>query len=106
MSEATIGVNLNPSGTPYNGSSNSTQLDLYPSRIEGLVHATGGIDVSSDAWVKGVIICDGSGSKLINVTANQWTVGYNSTLYANPPQFYTSSVNMLRLAGSVKQVVN
>jgi hypothetical protein len=38
--EAVLGVNLNPSGTPYQFAHDASTDDAYPGRIEGVVYAT------------------------------------------------------------------
>lgn len=43
FTEATAGANLNPSGAPYNGVSNSTSTDTYPCEIDGLVYISGNL---------------------------------------------------------------
>lgn len=54
--------NLNPSGTPYLGVSDSDTADSYPSMIEGVVFVTGNLYVtsSSDATVEGVVLVGGA----------------------------------------------
>jgi hypothetical protein len=54
----TLGVNFNPSSTPYpyvGGTSNSNQTDSYPSAITGLVYASGDITTSNSITVHSLI---------------------------------------------------
>src|SRR6185437_12587397 len=50
LSESSAG-NLNPASTPYNGTSNTTATDSYPSTIQGLVYATGNVSIRNSANV-------------------------------------------------------
>lgn len=49
LTETSASANLNPTGTPYpltSGTTDSDTADAYPSRIEGLVYASGNITTS------------------------------------------------------------
>ncbi len=57
--EATIGVNLNPTGTPYDFEHDDALDDVYPGRIEGVVYATHDIQfVLLSQSFRGTVIAD------------------------------------------------
>ncbi len=96
--EAEIGVNLNPSGTPYNGVSDSDLYDAYPCEVRGRIHSIGTlytVAISGDFKCRGPIICHGP-----------MTVGGNAVLYANrslldsPPEGYYTPGPMVPIAGT------
>ena len=52
VSEASVGRNLNPPGTPYpfiGGVANATATDTYPSKITGLIYSADDLDFSGGA---------------------------------------------------------
>src|SRR6266536_158156 len=53
LSESQLGVNFNPPAVPYNGSSNTTTTDLFPSEIQGLVHLIGTVTLTNPATIRG-----------------------------------------------------
>jgi len=81
-------VNFNPSGTPYNGISNSTTTDLnYTSAIQGLVYVSGNVSTSGSSSISMLMV---SGS-LSSVSGSTVTFAYSSTYQNNPPPGFTSS---------------
>ena len=98
-------MNFNPPDTPYNGSSDVDLSDTYPSEIQGLVHVTGtlqmGNTVLSAGWCSANRL-----SPTMRVSCQQSQIIYTPSLYTNPPQGYTSAVNMIPQSGSWQQVVN
>jgi hypothetical protein len=106
LSESSNSRNYNPSGAPHSGVSDNDKTDTYPCEIRGLVHVTGTIQIKSDAVFRGALISESTAaSEAIDVDANP-TIRYLPQLYTNPPQGFTSSVMMIPLAGSVRQVVD
>jgi len=103
ISESSIGVNLNPPSTPYNGISNTTTTDAYPSVIAGLVYCSGALSVANYVTIKGVLVVNGGLT---------WTSGTMSLTWDNlyshnpPPGFYQTPVPMVVVSGSLAQVVN
>lgn len=57
--EQTLGVNFNPAGAPYRGSTDSDTGDSYPVSIDGAVIVTGSIRVKTGAAVYGQVIAGG-----------------------------------------------
>lgn len=69
--EQTLGVNFNPAGAPYRGSTDSDTGDSYPVSIDGAVVATGSIRVTTSAAIHGQLIAGGDvaleGSGIVRV---------------------------------------
>jgi hypothetical protein len=73
LSESTTGCNMNPAGTPYNGTNNSTKTDTYPSIINGLVYVSGDLTIKGhDQNFGGPIIVEGTlvGDHIMTVTSS------------------------------------
>lgn len=86
--EAARGVNFNPAGSPYQGSSDVDLVDTYPSLIKGLVY------VSVDAFVPanhpnidGALI---TGDELKVSSGESLTVTYDPVYMSNPPPGFDS----------------
>jgi hypothetical protein len=105
LSEAGNSTNFNPPGAPYNGMSDIDLLDTYPSEIRGLVHVTGTVKVSGAGLIRGALISAENSTDSVDVDGN-FTIVHDPALWSNPPQFYTTSVPMPALAGSMQQIVN
>ncbi|WP_428937602.1 hypothetical protein [Fontivita pretiosa] len=99
-------LTLNPAGLPYNGVSDNDKSDAYPSEIRGLVYATGSISFSNDPVLRGCIISGSSASSDAVFIDGDITIRYDPALMTNPPQGFTSSVTMVPLAGSLRQLVD
>ncbi|MGE5607766.1 MAG: hypothetical protein ACM359_00785 [Bacillota bacterium] len=105
LSETALFANFNPPGAPYNGVSDNDIWDSYPTEIRGLVHATGTVQVTQDAIVRGAIIAESTASTdAADFSANA-TIVYKPEIYTQPPPYYTTSVPMIPLVGSWKQRV-
>jgi hypothetical protein len=101
LSEAGVAVNFNPASTPYNGVSNTTTTDSYPSRIKGLVYCTGDVTIDGEASIDGALVVGGS---LYN---NQsLTVIYDDRYYYSPPPGFAASTVMTLVPGSYVQITN
>lgn len=100
LSEATLGVNFNPSGAPYGGVTDSDTADTYPSELRGLVYVSGSLTTSGSPKVVGTVIVEGGVS-----TSGSLTLQYDSTIYASPPPGFTGSSVLKIVAGSWQQVV-
>jgi hypothetical protein len=85
--ESAIGTNLNPASTPYNGTSNTTTTDTYPSTLNGLIYAAGDIQITGNVTVNGQITTHGS----INMSGPSLTVNFPSWLLHDPPPGYRPS---------------
>lgn len=106
LSESTLGVNFNPTGTPYpysGGTSNTTQTDAYPSVINGIIYCGGDINLSSSPVINGSLLSAGN----INVSGTSLKLTYNADPYVFPPPgFSTGQSALTPLAGSWKRVTN
>lgn len=96
LDENTHGINFNPPGTPYEGTSDSDQSDLYPSGIRGLVFVNGQLGNASSGGnpVDGVVICQ---------SMQLWstcTFTYRSTFLNYPPPGFASGDPMRISPGS------
>jgi hypothetical protein len=105
LSEATQGVNFNPTGSPYQGATNATMTDTYPSEIDGLVHCTDLLTIQGKQLIRGAVICESTDNNQAIYMDNTPQIIYDSTLYSTPPMGYTTSVNMKIAPNSWKQSV-
>lgn len=106
LSESSLGINLNPAGTPYpytGGVSNTTATESYPSRITGIVYSTNDLKFSASSSVTGVVMAADD----IYVNATSLTLNYGS-VYLNdpPPGFDAGTISMKVVPGTWKRTVN
>lgn len=107
LSEASLGTNFNPAGSPYGGVADTDTADVYPCELRGLVHGLGGVTIESSSVVRGAVLAGLKGRPAaITVQSGSATVVHDPGLVASPPVGYASSVVMTPLAGSWKQVVS
>ncbi len=106
LSEATYGINFNPSGTPYpylNGVANTTASDGFPSTINGLIYCVGNLSFTSASNVNGSVIASGQ----INLNSATLNLTYNPASYLSPPPgFISSSQAVYALPGSWQRVTH
>ena len=95
LSEFAWGTNYNPSGTPYEGTSNSDMADVYPNEIRGLVHVMGDLNLSETTRVRGAVLCGSSAT-----CDDHAEIVHDATLLTNPPAGYTSGCRTTVVAGS------
>jgi hypothetical protein len=60
FTEATAGANLNPTGVPDRGVTDSDQSDEYPAHVRGAVFAAGDVSVKGTSTVQGVLMAGGN----------------------------------------------
>lgn len=103
FTEADIGVNLNPTGAPYQGQTNSTQTDIYPARIEGIYYCRGETEFNANAQVdvQGVFY---SISLLTSQTQTSLRVTYDSEIAANPPPGFRQDTIMRPVQGTYRRI--
>ena len=81
LSENSSDANFNPSGTPYQGQSNSDTADDYPPQYHGIIHIIGGsqssVQLNANAYLVGTLIADCPVR-----TSNQCTLIQDPTIYA------------------------
>lgn len=106
LSEANIGINLNPPGTPYpfiGGTANATIADSYPSKITGLIYSTTDLAFANSSNITGVVITDDD----ISVNATSLTLQY-ANIYLNdpPPGFDSGTITMKVIPGTWQRTVD
>jgi hypothetical protein len=101
--EATSLANFNPSGSPFQGSSDIDILDIYPSEIRGLVHVQGKVEFDSNGKFRGAVLCE-SASEETRFRGTSEII-YDRSLANLPPQGYAARVPMLPQSGSWKRIV-
>ncbi len=106
LSESTQSTNYNPTGVPYEGTTDSDKYDQYPSEIQGLVHVTGTVDLGNDALVRGAILAESTAITGSVKCHDNNEIVYTPTLYTDPPQGYTTAVPMVPQTGSWQQGVD
>jgi hypothetical protein len=105
VSELLAGQSLNPSGMPYNGSSDNDALDTYPSELRGLFHVGGksaAVVVGANLRMNGVLLTDGTitaGDSVLNVTVNA-SFAADPRIYSDPPAGYTLGERMVPVEGT------
>jgi hypothetical protein len=105
LQESAMGFNYNPTGAPYNGQTDGSMDDSYPSEIQGLVHVTGKITWRSTARVRGLVLCERTGFEVVKIEDSP-VVTYEPSLFTNAPQWYTTDVKMVPQAGTWRQLAN
>lgn len=105
LSEATDNYNYNPLGSPYVTVADTDTSDTYPNLIEGLVHASGTIELLNNQHVKGAVISASSASSDAVRITGPATITYTPSLSTNPPQGYVSGGTPALDRGSWRQVV-
>lgn len=103
FSEATLGVNLNPSGAPYQGLTNDTTTDIYPARIEGIYYCFGETYFmwQSELEVEGIFV---SSSLNLNESASSLRVNYDAAIASNPPPGFRQDTRMLPIRGTYRRI--
>jgi len=92
--------NMNPPGSPYEGHSDTDETDVYPSRVQGLVHVRGNLTIKETSRIVGAVICEGK----VEIDHDP-TITHEPALYENPPMGYTYVKRMKPSAGTWKQVM-
>ena len=106
LSETTIGVNFNPSGTAFEGSVDADTSDVYRSIIEGLVYVSGGATIYNQTTIDGGLIVGGTVTCQAPSGTSAPSFGYRAIYYNNPPPGFTDTPKMILSPGTWKQVVN
>jgi hypothetical protein len=99
LTENDIGVNLNPAGTPYDGSTDSDKSDSYPPYYGGIIHvttaSTNSFIFKDNAYVTGTVI-----AACPVETTGTATFGQDSAAYADPPFGYAVGDAMTLVPGT------
>lgn len=99
LSEPRLGKNLNPTTDPDDEfGSDSDMLDLYRSRICGLVYSTRNLRIHNNVHVEGVILANGT------ITFNNsTTITYDPIFFQNPPPGFTYPAQLQYVTNSLKR---
>lgn len=74
--------NFNPTGSPYNGVTDSDTADRYPSMIQGIVYVTGGVTIQGTTTIVGALVSEGAIDIRSGSTVTLWR-----QITGNPPGF-------------------
>lgn len=105
LSEFALGTNFNPPGAPWGGNTNSTNFDVYPSDIRGLVYTTGRVEATDYSLIRGALIVAEPAGDSVKI-AGRLRIIHDPGLVTDPPQWFTSAVTMSVQPGSWRQRVN
>lgn len=95
-----FGQNYNPTGLPYEGVEDSDDDDQYPARLDGIVYATGVIEVADDSTIHGCLI----GNEVV-VDANETLTVEHREYAANyPPPGFSAGNGARILPGTWRRV--
>lgn len=97
LSEVGSGVNFNPLGAPYEGDWDADLVDVYPSEVRGLVHATDEVRLKRTARIHGTLICQAN----VHVEGDN-EIEHDPGLVENPPIGYEEVGNLKVVTGSWK----
>jgi hypothetical protein len=95
-------MNLNPPGAPYQGQTNNSTNDTYPSEIRGLVHVTGNVNLDGTSLIRGCLVCEGTATV---ATQGNVQIIHGDTLPDQPPIGYTQGAGQV-VCGQWKRVFN
>jgi hypothetical protein len=98
LSEATVGKNLNPAGSPYDGTTNTTATDAYPPQVQGVIYVTGSgnsVKVQNHPCLAGTLICDGT----VEIDG-PGSAAQGTATYANPPPGFATGNAVAEVPGT------
>lgn len=109
VSESSLGVNLNPPGTPYpygGGVSNATLSDSYPAAINGLIYSQNKLTFAGRMTLTGTVIS--ANQIFVNGSSSNFlTLNYsNIFLLSPPPGFNVGTLSMKSVPGSRLRITN
>ncbi len=106
LSESDVGVNLNPTGTPFpylGGASNATLTDTYPNKITGLIYSRKDLELHGAPVLSGAVIV----KEDLKIDGTTCTMNYvNTYLNDPPPGFDVGTIKMKAIAGTWQRTVN
>lgn len=107
LSESSVGVNFNPTGSPYAGVTDSDLLDTYPSQISGVLFSVPDFTITKYTTINGTVV--GMNKVIVNGTAPAAT-GVTVThqplyYYVNAPIGFRGAPVPKMKPGSVEKVV-
>ena len=100
LDESSLGVNFNPPGSPWEGSTDSNNDDTYPSQIEGLVYVSGTLKFPAftpESTLNGVVVCGSASAQ--SFADFTW-----QSIFKNyPPPGFAAGSDMQIVPGSWKK---
>ena len=94
------GQNYNPAGLPYEGVEDSDDSDNYPARLDGIVYATGVIEISDESEVHGCLI----GNDILVDSGETLTVEHREYAANYPPPGFSAGTGVRILPGTWRRV--
>lgn len=102
LSESSIGVNLNPTNTPYLGTTNSNASDSYPTVVSGAMICFRDILLDGVATHSGPIMSN----QVIRVDSPNLSIQFPSDMILNPPPgFFEDPPKMLINTSSYQSIL-
>lgn len=98
LNESSIGVNVNPSSTPFEGTSDTNTSGQFPPQYRGLIHVIGSsntVSLTGNFYLKGCLVAD-----CPVTTATTTTVVPDPNLLTQPPQGYVVGDKMIMVPGT------
>lgn len=101
LDESVIGVNLNPTNTPYQGSTNTTATDRYPTVVSGAMVCFRDILLDGVATYSGPIMSNQN----IVVDCPTLSIQFPSDMLLNPPPGFFDDPLLMRINSSSYQSI-
>jgi hypothetical protein len=103
FSEATLRLNLNPPGAPFQGSTNTSQTDVYPCRVDGIFYCRDELYFvyGSQLDVYGALVAVSTNT---DESQTSLRVTYDSDIAANPPPGLRQDTIMRPIRGTYRRV--
>jgi hypothetical protein len=103
LSEYLEDTNFNPAGAPYSELGVDADRDAtYPSEINGLVYASGGLSFANHPVIHGVVLAQDD----VKQVYDELDLRYRPTFLQNPPPGFNGPEEIRILLGSVRKVVD
>ena len=99
LTEADAGTNLNPTGTPYEGSTDTTIDDRYPSEIRGVVFVSGTLSTLKRAVFRGAVFADALDCR------GTLSIRHDASLQRSPPVGFVDHYTYELIPGTWKKSV-
>ncbi|MDZ4659278.1 MAG: hypothetical protein SH868_17025 [Bythopirellula sp.] len=99
LSEPSLGINFNPSHTPYQSVSDADLTDRYPGLITGIVYMTGEWITDGQTKIQGTVVVGSNVDTALTVNLT-----YQSSFFMNAPPGFTAGTEMELAPGTWKQV--
>jgi hypothetical protein len=93
LRESMAGVNYNPAHTPYQGISDTDQIDEYPGVIKGLIYVENILTVTHDCAIEGAVVI----GNYLNHFSSTINLTHDSVYLDNPPPGFGSD-NPMRIS--------